>query len=133
MGSVTIKIEGMEALQRALRQAPDVVRARAADAIQASSFAVAQRARGKVPVDTGKLKAAIGSLARGLNGRVGITDTDMARGPARYWRFVEFGTVRTPAQPFFRPAADEEATPYVNRLRAIGVQLERDFSAGRFL
>jgi HK97 gp10 family phage protein len=125
-------LEGMGPLQRALQAAPAAVQELASDAVTKTGFAIAQRARALVPVRTGALKAAIGSTparktASGPSGRVGTTTPD-----AWYWRFVEFGTVRTPARPFFRPAADAEADDYVARIRAIGTQLERDLSVSRF-
>lgn len=52
------------------------------------------------PVDTGRLRSSIthdvGQDERGLVGRVG---SDVVYAP-----YVEFGTSRTPAQPFLRPA-----------------------------
>lgn len=138
MATSTLTLEGMEPLQAALRRAPELVKSLSADAIQRSSFAVASRAKALVPVQTGDLQRSIApsrATRGGLNGGVGITDGSgsSGRSPAVYWRFVEFGTVRMPAQPFFRPAADEEAGPLVQRIRLIGQQLELDFSTGRFL
>jgi HK97 gp10 family phage protein len=133
MAKVTMRLEGFETLQRALARAPDLVAALSSDAVQASSFAVAQRARALVPVASGDLRAAIESTSSGTNGRVGLVALGGPLGPTRYWRFVEFGTARHPARPFFRPAADIESQLFINRMRAIGPRLERDLTAGRFL
>jgi HK97 gp10 family phage protein len=121
-----MSLEGFEPLQEALKRAPELVKSMSADAVQRSSFAVAQRAKHHAPVRSGDLKRAIDAAARGLSGRVGL-NTDL-----KYWRFVEFGTKYMSAQPFFRPAADEESNEFVKRLRAIGQRLERDFSTGRY-
>lgn len=130
---VTMKLEGFEQLQGALKSAPERVKTYASDAVEASAFSIAQRARALVPVATGDLKAAIESASTGTSGRVGLVALGGPTGPSYYWRFVEFGTVRHPAHPFFRPAADIESEVFINRMRAIGPKLERDMSAGRFV
>ena len=134
MAKVTMTLDGMEPLQRALKTAPDLVQVHASDAVAKTSFAVSQRAKALVPVATGALKAAISATARGTSGRVGLSKgaSTGGVGPEVYWRFVEFGTVRVPARPFFRPAAEAETSAYVERIRAIGSRLERDLSGGRF-
>jgi HK97 gp10 family phage protein len=134
VAKVTMSLTGMDALQRALKTAPDTVQLYAADAVTKTGFAIAQRARALVPVGaTGALKRAIASAPAsttrsGPSGRVGLDSPEVF-----YWRYVEFGTVRVRARPFFRPAADAEADDYVARIRAIGPALERDLSASRFV
>lgn len=136
MAKVTMTLTGMEALQRALKEAPDQVKLLASDAVSKTAFAVAQRARRLVPVGaTGRLKAAITSSSTTTNGRVGLAAGGAGKGkvgPEVYWRFVEFGTRYAPARPFMRPAADAEADDYVARIRAIGPRLERDLATSRF-
>ena len=128
MAKVSSKLEGFEATKRAFALAPESVKVAAGDVIAKSSFAVAQRARALVPVRTGKLKAGIVAASTGLNGRVGTNAPDLF-----YWRFVEFGTVRMGASPFFRPAAESEQGPYLQAMARIGPRLERDLAAGRLL
>ncbi len=126
-----MKLEGFEATQRALVRAPVLVKTLASSAVATTTFAIAQRAKSLVPVASGDLKRAIeGSrpTAGGLTGRVGTNASNVY-----YWRFVEFGTKSQAAQPFFRPAAEAESNAYLDRLRAIGPRLERDFSVGRTL
>ena len=125
-----MKLEGFESLQRALKGAPEAVRVRASSAVAASTFAIAQRARALMPVASGDLKRAITTTrtASGLSGSVGLDTRD-----TYYWRFVEFGTRHMAARPFFRPAAEAESDLFIQRMRAIGPALERDFSRGRFL
>lgn len=130
---VTMRLEGFDALQRALTRAPELVKALSGAAVQASAFSIAQRARSLVPVASGDLQASIEAASTGTTGRVGVIDLGGPLGPRRYWRYVEYGTVRRPARPFFRPAADEESDAFIGRMRAIGPRLERDLSAGRFL
>jgi HK97 gp10 family phage protein len=128
VAKVTMKLEGMEALQRAIRTAPEAVKVGSQDAVAKTSFAVAQRARSLVPVATGTLKSLIASSIHGLAGRVGFSDDQRAF----YWRFVEYGTVKMSARPFMRPAAEAEERDFIERMRAVGTRLERDFMSGRF-
>jgi HK97 gp10 family phage protein len=133
MAKVTMTLQGFDAVQRAISRAPDLVAALAGNAVQASTFAVAQRARSLVPVSSGDLKAAIEATSTGTSGRVGLVAIGGPLGPMRYWRYVEYGTAHRSARPFFRPAADLESAAFIGRMRAIGPRLERDFSTGRFL
>lgn len=127
MAKVTVKLDGLEATLRAFQRAPDVARVHASSAVAASTFAVAQRARALVPVDTGRLKAAIETsrTVNGLTGNVGLSSRE-----AFYWRFVEFGTKHMAARPFFRPAAEQERNTFIERFRRIGPLMERDLSGG---
>lgn len=122
-------LEGMDRTLAALRRAPEVTRTHASGAVAVSTFAVAQKARALVPVNTGTLKASIESsnVVSGLSGRVGVSAA------AYYWRFIEFGTVKMAARPFFRPAAEDEREAFVQRMRDIGPKVERDLSGGRFV
>ena len=38
---------------------------------------------------------------------------------AYYWRFLEFGTVKMPAQPFIRPAFDQSKTQAVEAMKRV--------------
>lgn len=124
-----MKLDGFEATRRVLERAPDVVRVHASSAVAASTFAVAQRARSLVPVDTGTLKSSIETsrTVSGLSGSVGVASEGF------YWPFVEFGTQFVAARPFFRPAAELERSAFVERFRQIGPKIERDLSSGRFV
>ena len=128
MAKVTMSLEGFEKLQAAIKTSPELVRLHAEDTIAKSTFSTAQRMRGTVAVRTGRLKRAISTSARGLNGRVLIEPK------AFYWRFVEYGTVNMAAQPFVRPAAEAEAPHYLERMRGFVPKLERVWSGGgRFI
>lgn len=88
-------------------------------------FAV-RRAKKKAPVDTGRLRASI-TLAdsEGLVQPLGseAQEGDSVDRPNEefvvrigsnvdYAKFIEFGTVNQPAQPFLRPAVDEALTRF---------------------
>lgn len=74
---------------------------------------VEQRAKQRVPVDTGKLRDAIHTdhEARGEYAVVA------GNGDVFYGHIVEHGSVKTPARPFMVPAADE-TQPLVRRIGA---------------
>lgn len=129
----TMTLEGLDALKAAVSRCPDIVRTHMADVIQTTAFSVAQRARSLAPVDTGALKSAIESTARGLSGRVGLRAGFInGRRPEMYWRFVEYGTVRVPARPLFRAATESESPVFEQRIRGIVPKIERDFASSRF-
>ena len=129
MAKVTMQLEGFEALQRAIKTSPDLVRLHSEDAVSKTSFSTASRATALAPRGpTGRLKGSIKGTSRGLNGRVTIAPE------AFYWRYVEYGTVNMTARPFIRPAAEAEGPHYINRMRAIGPKLERNWpTSSRFL
>lgn len=137
MAKVTATLDGFEATKRAIAAVPEAAKALAADAVAKSTFSLEQTARALAPRGpTGRLRAAITSKATATAGRVGIAPgfgTGRGPGPDVYWRFVEFGTVRVPARPMFRPAAERERDPFIRRMREIGPKLERNLSAGRTL
>jgi HK97 gp10 family phage protein len=138
MAKVTATLEGFEATKRAIAAVPELAKVLASDAVAKSTFSVEQSARALAPRGlTGRLKASITSKATATAGRVGIagsvSSSPKFKGPEAYWRFVEYGTVRVPARPFFRPAAEREKDPFIARMKAIGPKLERDMSSGRTL
>lgn len=99
-----------EILDRVEREAPDVVR----DTAQA----VATTARATVPVYLikGFLKRSIRVSGVGLERRV---EAGRVRGHGFYAHMVEFGTSRTPAQPFLVPATEANRAAFRRRLQEL--------------
>lgn len=138
-----ISTRHVNALKRAFKTVPDEIRGRAADATEATVYAVERRAQQNVRVDTGTLRSHIGSAfsKRTGFGRVGIKSGRVAlagRGgsartsqgarllePKKYAHLVEFGTSTVSAQPFMLPAAEAERVPYGARMRQAGQAAER--------
>lgn len=124
---VTMKLEGMEALQRAIVNAPEAAKNHSKDAVSRSTFAIYNKMRARWsggPYSTGGLVLALGWSAPGLTGRITI-------GPgAFYWRFLEYGTVHMKAKPAIRPSTEEESTTFIKRMQDFGDKLERDWSSG---
>lgn len=119
-------LTGMEHTLRQLARVPDVVKKHAAFAVGVSAVRVAQRARALVPVDTGFLKGEIDHLhnSGALTGFAGIRSR-----AAFYWYHVEMGTRFVSARPFFRPAAEEEAAPFIARVEDIGPAVEHEMES----
>lgn len=122
MAKVTMSLDGFSALQKMITEAPEQVREDTEQAVLLTTFSCAARARAIVPVKTGRLKRAIQARARGLNGRIVIDDT------APYWKKIEYGYFDQPAQPYLRPAAEAESPHYLERIRDVGIKLERAWS-----
>lgn len=129
MAKVTITLEGMEPLQKAFREMPDRVKDYSAQAVTASSFAISQRMKATVQVDTGLLKSVIASVPAGR----GTTASVRIGQEGFYWKFLEYGRKGAPAFPFIRAATEAEATPFEQRIRDIAAKVERDFTSSRFL
>ena len=66
----------------------------------AAAETIADIARRLVPVDTGYLKSSIYALHLARHSQVKVG--------AKYAGYVEFGTYKMAAQPFLRPAVDEQ-------------------------
>ncbi len=118
-------LHGMDALQRAITSMPDVVKDGLSGVVAATTFAIAQGVRARVPRgQTGVLASNIASSSRGMNGHVDI-GVD-----AFYWHFLEYGTVKMAAKPFIRPAAEAEADVFERRLVDVAQSIERKFAGG---
>lgn len=86
------------------------------DALDATGIAAKQAAQDKCPVDTGLLRDSIFAIADASGGAHRRTLIVGADAPYAY--FVETGTARMRAQPFLRPAIDQEAPKLTQRVRA---------------
>lgn len=112
MAKVTVR--NLKRLEKQLKYMPDEIYDGCRAATAESVNAVYEDMRNRVPRKSGMLRGAIGRRVTGaLRGRVGI----FGRRRAWWGALVEFGTSRTPAQPFAGPAAEAEAARYPGRLR----------------
>jgi HK97 gp10 family phage protein len=94
---LSVSVEGIPEAVRRLREVPRKVDTKAAASVRGACMRIVRRAKQLVPVRTGALQRNITYRLSGTRGYVGIAGTE---GPAIYWRFVEFGTVKSAARPF---------------------------------
>lgn len=132
-----IQLKGMEGLRQQLEKLsadtqPKVLRS----ALREAFKPVLAAAQDKVPVDKGELRAGITLatakqgewIAAGLvvsNKTTGLKQARLAAAafgeaqldaaPARRWHLTELGTKHSAAQPFLRPALDENAEAVTSR------------------
>lgn len=112
-------------LRRKLRRMPD----EATKGIKAAMIKLAAdieaSAKSRVPVDTGTLRDNItAKVSRdGLSARIGVQGKKASK-KAYYGPFIEFGTVKTPAQPFMGPAFEENKQEGIRR---VGEEIDRAF------
>jgi HK97 gp10 family phage protein len=82
------------------------IEAKAMDRLEKAANVIADNARGRVVVDSGKLKESIRVVR--LKGDpkmdVRVYAGNRNKGGAFYAHMVEYGTVKMPAKPFLRPA-----------------------------
>lgn len=95
------KIEGLDKLKAKLARIPVETKREIKAALEKSADELVAMQGRLVPVDTGDLSDSIQSKP----GRHDLAvEVSAGGGDAFYGHFVEFGTVNTPAQPFFFPA-----------------------------
>ena len=126
--TVTVKVEGLADLGARMKGLSEAVNNRIARAATAAGAVVIRNsAQQKAPVDTGNLKKNIivKRLPKGESsltsehivtvrkGKLTAKQKSSGLKDAYYGQFVEFGTAKMPAQPFLRPAYDE------NKQRAV--------------
>lgn len=91
-----VTILGVDRLAAKLRKISNDASKEVADRLLEAAFEIESRAKDLAPVDTGRLRASITTTR--IEGGAKVY-TDVVYGP-----FVEFGTSRTPAQPYMQPA-----------------------------
>lgn len=133
VSGVVFEIQGLPGFKAALEKAVDEVRARVSEAMKETAYAVEARAEQNVHQDEGDLKEHIITQGRGLNWRVGIDDGVVTsrrqsgkdrihQRPFIYGAILERGSIKQPARPFMRPAADAEEESFIQRINAVGLK-----------
>ena len=82
----------------------DIVRAQVRVALEAVGMQAEGYAKRKCPVDTGNLRNSITHTSDDDTAYIGTN--------VEYAPYVEYGTSRTKAQPFLKPAANDHAPEY---------------------
>lgn len=120
---VRIEIQGVDELVRNLNKIPkNATRRSLAKAAKAGAEPILRSARQKAPVDTGRLRDSLRSKYAYQSSRavrVEISSNMKPKGSSwhSYDYYQEFGTSQHPAQPFMRPAADEQKEKAVEETR----------------
>jgi HK97 gp10 family phage protein len=127
--TVIIKIEGLEGIKQAMKDLSNEVNKRIArSATLAGTQIVKEAAIKNAPVLTGNLKKNIvlkRDTKTNLTSEFLVTVRQGKRtkkqiaqglGDAFYAKFLEYGTVKTPAQPFLRPAFDNNKEAAANAI-----------------
>jgi len=97
---IRLEITNLPAFQRSLEKLIKGLKEDMGAEIEAGTNRLAESARGRVPVNSGTLKDSIE-----VREETGMDFVILAAAP--HARFVEFGTLSRPAQPFLVPAAEE--------------------------
>lgn len=103
--SAQIELEGADELQKMLdgllvRELQNLNRA----AVHAVASQIAKDARQAAPKDSGRLRKQIKARRRRAEDPNKPASDVYVAGPGFYWRFLEYGTTKRPARPFFQPA-----------------------------
>lgn len=128
--SGALRIDGIKELERALMKLPKELRDKSEKAaLRGGAFLISKAAKSKVPVGRGFLKKAIGITVRkskgNLTGRVRakskkttitVNGKPKVINPAKYASLVEYGTSRTAARPFIRPAVEQSKDEVVSSM-----------------
>lgn len=112
------RVEGLERLKRRFAKIPAKIRAEVRIALEKSADELVSTQQQLVPIDRGDLQASIHKR----DGRHDLS-VEVVAGSDRafYAAFVEFGTVNTPAQPYFFPPYRALRKRFVARTkRAVG-------------
>jgi HK97 gp10 family phage protein len=112
------EIQGLEKLLSELTAFEDNKKSDVSQIVKETAFRVQAGAKQRSPVDTGHLKRNIKVeiASDELSALVGTRKEDVG-----YAEHVEFGTSRSPAQPFLFPSAEEEYPEYLQKLaKAVG-------------
>lgn len=138
-------IRGMREASAKFRALPDVVRDRMLNATEVTVMEIARGAKARLERSPSiRTRALLNAVAWSISkktgrGRAGIanapgtTPTGRPDNPRRRAHFIEFGTVKMPAEPFMVPAADSQKLLYLDRCMREGPAIERDMVSGRFV
>lgn len=102
--SVSVKFNHLPALSQRMRE-------QGAAHVQATAEHIAEDAASRAPVDTGELRDSIHVEGRGMASVI-VADAGHAA-------YVEYGTSRSPAQPYLHPAVEAARSGYLSGWKSI--------------
>lgn len=108
-------ILGLRGLDKALRALePKLARQQLGNAVAAGARVVRDEAKARVPIETGLLKESI--VVRRPRGTLGQAVVGFLSPVSRRAHLTEFGTSRSRAKPFMRPALDTKADAAIRKI-----------------
>lgn len=128
---MTVTTTGVKELTAAALTFPGVVRAAARQVDQATAKRVADQARARlnaVTNGTGKTAAAITVTQTATGAQIAVRAVPGRHPLLPLW--IEFGTRRQPARPFFTPAVEANRTPHHKAHEAAAEATLRDVFTG---
>lgn len=118
---VDFKIEGAKEMERVLRElGPDVANRVGRQALRAGAKVIIDEAKRLVPVDSGALRDSIAvredrKLKASVGHEIGV-NIGFLKPASRRAHLIEFGTSKSPAKPFMRPAMDSQAPAALDQM-----------------
>ena len=133
--NLTMKVEGLDELNRRLNrlESKQIKKAVRSSAMFATG-PMLKKMKSKVPVEDGPLKKSLGRQSRFFRRgqifsmRIGIRSKQSPDGswPSVYGPMIENGTLKMAAQPFMRPAFDENYRATIDRFgQSLGEKVEQ--------
>lgn len=126
--SADLKIDGLNELERALKQLPGAVSKRLmSNATRSGAAVIAREARKLVPKKTGVLRKNIKVKRHRKRTKTSVAYSIGWGKDGYYGRFLELGTRYQPARPHLRPALDNNKREAIEKIRKIlwrGIQRE---------
>lgn len=114
---LTVSIKGVEENIEALRLIKDKTKDKIIEVLQEETQEVVEEAKKMVPVDTGSLRDSIKRTVSKKTLSATVSAGGKVKGVDTYYAFfVEFGTKKMPARPFFYPTARAHEEDIAERL-----------------
>lgn len=118
---VKISIDGVKELNDLLQKLPDKIEKKALDnAMRTGANVVKKAAQSKAPVNTGLLRDSIKVKKDSSQQKAGAFQVGIFKERKKHYPFyahmIEFGTSKMQAQPFLRPAFDENRAEALKRI-----------------
>lgn len=110
--SLKVEVEGVDEAASRLAEVADSIERGVGDALREVAELIVSEAQSNAPVDTGFLRDSI-HVAEESDTSVSVV------ADAEYAAYVEYGTSRMAAQPFFEPAVENARAEIEQRLRDI--------------
>jgi HK97 gp10 family phage protein len=111
---IDAEMKGLDKALKKMKRYPEEKKAGVVNVIEKTSNNVEASQKQDVPVGEGETKDSIQTIieADGLTARIGPMGP---KGFKKHW--LEFGTVKMPAQPFIRPSGEKNRNQYISDLK----------------